>query len=160
MRYSEAKSKVEELRERFDEPYSEADKRLIEQLHSEVLGKDFKPTSCQQCYHDAVIIIYTTLKRNKKMAKKCNYRLRAGFIISCPDFNGGRIYTNDNLTDKVAKAYLDKYPKMETYFQQMPSSDDDDDDVKTKDPGPKPKGGDGNPLDNGEDPKNGLDDDD
>lgn len=93
-------------------------------MYFEVLRKEFKPTSCQQCYHDAVIEIYLTLKKNKKMPKKCNYKLVAGFIISCPDFMGGKIFSNSNLTDKVAKEYLEMYPKMEKYFAEIPETAD------------------------------------
>ena len=134
MRYDEAMAMVGGLRERFDAPYDEEDKRRVVLLYREVMRKEFQPTTCQQCYHDAVIEIYLKLKKNKKMPKKCNYRLRAGFIISCPDFMNGKIFTNENLTDKVAKQYLDKYPNMETYFSELPSSDDDaDDEGDTKD---------------------------
>ena len=143
MRYGEARKAVESLRERFDEPYDNSDKRLIEQLYLEALGRQFVPTTCQQCYHDAVIEIYLTLKKNKKMAKKCKYRLLAGFIISCPDFKGGKIFTNDNLTDKVAKEYLDKYPKQEKFFAEIPAEEggDAEDDTENGGDGRK-EGGD------------------
>lgn len=67
------------------------------------------------------------------MAKKCNYRLRAGFIISCPDFRNGKIFTNDNLTDSVAKEYLAKYPKMEKMFQTLPESGESEEGEETQD---------------------------
>lgn len=120
MTYKEAMQIVEELKGRFDAPFGSSDKQNIERLYFEVLRKRFVPTSCQQCYHDALIEIYLKLKKDKKMPKVCNYRLKAGFIISCPDFYNGKIFTNENLTDKVAKEYLDKYPNMEGYFQKIP----------------------------------------
>lgn len=123
MTYSEAKRKTEELKARFDSPFSSSDKAVIEHLYDEVMRKHFTPTSCQQCYHDALIEICLTLKKERKMPKKCNYRLKAGFIISCPDFYNGKIFTNENLTDKVAKEYLVKYPKMEDYFQRIPEEE-------------------------------------
>lgn len=123
MTYEEAKKQAEALKERFDAPYSASDKQLIEQLYFETTHKVFRPTSCQQCYHDAVIEIYCYIKNNKTMPKKCNYVMKAGFIISCPDFYNGKIFTNENLTDKVAKEYLDKYPKMEGYFQKIPDEE-------------------------------------
>lgn len=49
--------------------------------------------------------------------------MKAGFIISCPDFYHGKIFTNENLTDKVAHEYLTKYPHMESYFQKIPSDE-------------------------------------
>lgn len=129
MTKSEANKIIEELRGRFDAPFSSADKDMIEKLYSEVLGKNFVPTSCQQCYHDALIECYLWLKSGKKMAEKMNYRLKAGAIINCPAFQGGKIYTNDNLSDKVAADFLAKYPQQVDLFQKLPDmkvSENDD----------------------------------
>ena len=65
MTLDEVKKIIEKLRGRFDSPYSTSDKSSIEGLYYEVLGKTFRPTSCQQCYHDAVIEIYCYIKKNK-----------------------------------------------------------------------------------------------
>lgn len=54
------------------------------------------------------------------MKEKCKFRMRAGFIINCPAFEGGKIYTNDNLTDAVAEKYLAKFPKNADMFQELP----------------------------------------
>ncbi len=123
MTYEEATAKVEELKARFDSPFDATDKAVIETLYFEVTRKRFVPTTCQQCYHDALIEIYLKLKKEKAMPKTCNYAMKAGFIISCPDFYHGKIFTNENLTDKVAHEYLTKYPQMEKYFQKIPSEE-------------------------------------
>ena len=123
MTYKEATAKVEELKARFDSPFDATDKAVIETLYLEVTRKRFVPTTCQQCYHDALIEIYLKLKKEKAMPKTCNYAMKAGFIISCPDFYQGKIFTNENLTDKVAHEYLTKYPHMESYFQKIPSEE-------------------------------------
>lgn len=123
MNYLEAVAMTEDIRSRFDSPFSESDKASIASLYKEVMLKEFKPTTCQQCYHDALIEISLKLKKTKKMPTKCKYSLLAGFIISCPDFKGGKIFTNDNLTDKVAEEYLKKYPKMREYFATSPDDD-------------------------------------
>lgn len=123
MTYKEAIAKVEELKARFDSPFDATDKAVIETLYFEVTRKRLVPTTCQQCYHDALIEIYLKLKKEKAMPKTCNYALKAGFIISCPDFYHGKIFTNENLTDKVAHEYLTKYPHMESYFQKIPSDE-------------------------------------
>jgi hypothetical protein len=120
MTVEDAKTIVKELKGRFDAPFSSSDKAHIVRLYWEVLGKEFKPTSCQQCYHDALIEVYLYLKKYNKMKDKCNYRMRAGFIISCPRFANGKIYTNDNLTDDVAEEYLAQFPKNVEMFQQLP----------------------------------------
>lgn len=124
MTVDEAKKKVDELRERFDAPFNSSDKECITVLYWEVLGKEIKPTSCQQCYHDALIEIYLYLKREKKMKEKSNFRMRAGFIICCPAFENGKIFTNDNLTDAVAKKYLARFPQNVDMFQQLPDGFD------------------------------------
>lgn len=123
MTYKEATAKVSELKARFDSPFDATDKAVIETLYFEVTRKRFVPTTCQQCYHDALIEIYLKLKKEKAMPKTCNYAMKAGFIISCPDFYHGKIFTNENLTDKVAHEYLTKYPHMESYFQKIPSDE-------------------------------------
>lgn len=149
MTYEEATAKVGELKERYDSPFDASDKAVIETLYFEVTRKRFVPTTCQQCYHDAFIEIYLKLKKEKAMPKQCNYVMKAGFIISCPDFYHGKIFTNENLTDKVAHEYLTKYPHMESYFQKIPSeelienkqppagSDSGADDTTGKDPAEK-----------------------
>ena len=123
MTYEEATAKVGELKARFDRAFDATDKAVIETLYFEVTRKRFVPTTCQQCYHDALIEIYLKLKKEKAMPKTCNYAMKAGFIISCPDFYHGKIFTNENLTDKVAHEYLTKYPQMEKYFQKIPSEE-------------------------------------
>ena len=120
MTYKEAVAIVEDLRSRFDSPFGASDKATIEKLYIMVARKQFVPTTCQQCYHDALIEIYLTLKKLKAMPEQCNYRMKAGFIISCPDFHCGKIFTNENLTDEVAAEYLGKFPEMQDYFQKVP----------------------------------------
>ena len=153
MTYKEATAKVGELKARFDSPFDATDKAVIETLYFEVTRKRFVPTTCQQCYHDALIEIYLKLKKEKAMPKTCNYAMKAGFIISCPDFYHGKIFTNENLTDKVAHEYLTKYPHMESYFQKIPSdelienkqpagSDSGTDDTAGNDPAKKAAGSD------------------
>lgn len=123
MNYQEAKDAVEKLQGKSDASFSNSEKKKIEELYFEVLRKTFVHTSCQQCYHDAVIEMMVYLRKNRKLRAKCNYRMRAGFIISCPDFYSGKIFTNENLTDKVAKEYLTRYPKQETMFAEIPEGE-------------------------------------
>lgn len=120
MTYEEAVATAQELRTRYDQPFSALDKATIEHLYTEVLGKTFVRTNCQTCYHDAFIKIYLWLKNEKRMAEKCNYRLRAGYILNSPNFRGGKIYTNENLTDEVAAEYLAMFPANVTMFQRLP----------------------------------------
>lgn len=124
MTFEQCVAKSEELRAKFSKSFSSSEKAVIVQMYSEVLGKTFRPTTCQQCYHDALIEIYLYLRKNKSMKKKCNYRLRAGFIISCPTFHNGQIFSNENLTDKIAEEYLQLFPQKAAMFDkaaEMPS---------------------------------------
>ena len=118
MTYDEAFSITQELRARFDAPFSSLDKVTIERLYDAVLGKHLKKTNCQQCYHDALIEIYLYLKRENKMAERSKYVMRAGFIIHSPLFKGGKVFTNDNLTDEVAEEYMEMFPNKKPMFDK------------------------------------------
>lgn len=120
MTYQEALDQSEMLKAHLNGAFSALEKAQIETLYGEVLGKQFKRTSCQRCYHDALIEIILYLRKEGKMKEKCNYSLRAGFIIHCPTFHNGKIYTNDNLTDEVAKAYLEAFPNQKPMFAKIP----------------------------------------
>lgn len=50
------------------------------------------------------------------MAKKSRYSMRAGFVLSCPSFDNGKIYTNSNLTDEVAERYIAAFPEQKKFF--------------------------------------------
>lgn len=120
MELDNVKDIIEELRGRFDAPFSSSDKSTIANLYYEVIGKTFVQTSCQQCYHDGLIEIYHYIRKHGKMAEKLNYRLKAGAIINCPAFKGGKIFSNDNLTDEIAKEYLSQFPDNVELFQKVP----------------------------------------
>lgn len=120
MTYEEAVTLTDGLRERGNASFSPSEKGTIKRLYSAVLGKTFRVTSCQRCYHDAVIEIALYLRKNKKMEEKKNYELRAGYIIHTPEFHDGKIFTNDNLTDEVAAEYLKKYPQKARFFARIP----------------------------------------
>lgn len=121
MKIEEARKIIENLKGRFDAPFGSSDKETIEELYYEVTGRSFVPTSCQQCYHDALIEIMYYLNKNGKMAEKLNFRLKAGAIINCPAFMDGEVFSNDNLTDKVAANYLKAYPEQMDIFEAIPN---------------------------------------
>ena len=54
------------------------------------------------------------------MAEKKNFVLRAGVIINCPTFQGGKVFSNDNLTDEVAEEYLKAFPEQAVLFDELP----------------------------------------
>ena len=123
MTIEEARASIMDLRGRFASPYNRTDKDLIERLYWAVLGRVFKPTSCQNCYHDAVIEIYSYLKKHDTMAEERQYLLKAGAIINSPVFDKGKIYSNANLTDDVARRFLEMYPSQAVLFQKLPEKE-------------------------------------
>ena len=120
MTYQEALDRVEELRGRMSAPFSIEDKQLIARLYPEITGRTFHKTACRRCYQDAVIEMAVKLRKDQKMKEKCNYHMRAGFIIRCGDFDDGEIYTNANLTDDVARRYLERFPNKRDMFDVIP----------------------------------------
>ena len=116
---------VDELRGRFDAPFNQADKDAIERTYKAVIGRTFVQTSCQQCYHDAVVEIYHHIKKNGKMAEVKKYNLKAGAIINCPNFQEGKVFSNENLTDEVAAAYLKEYPDQVGLFETYGTPEED-----------------------------------
>lgn len=116
----EALKQVMELRERFHAPYSATDRQTIRQLYAEIFNGATLRGGCQNCYHDAVIELYLKLKRLNNMESK--YTLKAGAVISNPEFENGTIYTNANLTDEVAEKYLAQFPNRAVLFATMPES--------------------------------------
>ena len=115
---------VDELRGRFDAPFNQADKDAIERTYKAVIGRTFVQTSCQQCYHDAVLEIYHHIKKYGKMAEVKKYNLKAGAIINCPNFQEGKVFSNENLTDEIAAEYLKEYPDQVGLFETYKTPED------------------------------------
>lgn len=120
MTYQEAVEQSNELKAHLHGAFSVSQKEAIHELYQAVLRKSLKVTSCQRCYHDALIEVILYLRKEGKMKEETNYALRAGFIIHCPTFRGGKIYTNDNLTDEVAREYLAAFPNQRSMFSRIP----------------------------------------
>ena len=108
MTVEEALNKLKELGGQSS--YSSSDKSAIASLYQEVLDKTFVRTSCGDCYHDAVIEMYSYLRTHGKMKEKS---LQMGFSSS-------EMYTNANLTDEAAERYLAKNPGDIKYFSRSP----------------------------------------
>lgn len=89
---------------------SSSDKSDIELMFHEVLGRTFTKTSCGDCYRDAVIEMYSYLKRYGKMKEKSSYALKNGVLLQV-GFGSSEMYTNNNLTDEAAERYLAENPK-------------------------------------------------
>ena len=99
-----------------DSVYSPEDRQIIEEIHLEEFGKKVRDCGCNDRYRDAVIELYSKLKRLQTMAKDQKYLLRPGVII----WIGTEAYSRHNLTDKVAKAYLKANPDARKKFEKLP----------------------------------------
>ena len=121
MDYQEAMTHLTRLRSLIaaggdDSVYSPEDRQIIEEIHLEEFGKKVRDCGCNDRYRDAVIELYSKLKRLKTMAKDQKYLLRPGVII----WIGTEAYSRHNLTDKVAKAYLKANPDARKKFERLP----------------------------------------
>lgn len=118
MTINEVILRISELRGHVDSGLSSMEKAEITKLYREVLGKEFKPTSCRDCYRDACIEMELYLRKNGAMKQKSLYMLLNGVIIR--EFGTGRVFSNANLTDKVAEEWLRKYPNQIKMFASYP----------------------------------------
>lgn len=89
-------------------------KDKIRRLYEYVTGDKLRRCNCQDLYNDALILI--TLKIYKMENRK--YKLKRGVVIQVPGTTD--VYTHVNLTDDVAKAYLEKYPNKVKLFDAIP----------------------------------------
>lgn len=121
MDYQEAMTQLTRLRSLMvaggdDSVFSTDDRQIIEEIHREEFGKKVRDCGCNDRYRDAVIELYSKLKRTQTMAKDQKYLLRPGVII----WIGTEAYSRHNLTDKVAKAYLKANPDARKKFERLP----------------------------------------
>ena len=121
MDYQEAMTQLTRLRSLIaaggdDSVYSPEDRLIIEEIYIEEFGKKVRDCGCNDRYRDAVIELYSKLKRLQTMAKDQKYVLRPGVII----WIGTEAYSRHNLTDKVAKAYLKANPDARKKFERLP----------------------------------------
>lgn len=97
---------------------SATDKKQIETLYSDMLGKHIRKCNCKNRYEDAVAEIYHYLKRGGKMREKSRYILKSGVVLQPK--GSSQVYTNDNLTDAVAEAFLQERPNAVGLFVYIP----------------------------------------
>lgn len=93
----------------------------IRRLYRYVTGETLKHCNCPDLYHDAIILI---LLRMKQDTKQRNYILKRGIVIQTAD--SSEVYTRDNITDKIAKDYLAKFPNRVYIFEAIPEAVDVD----------------------------------
>lgn len=123
MTVDEVKILLSDLNRGYNTPYSSAEQATIERLYYEVLGKHLNGCRCPDKWHDAVLEINSYIKKHGKMKEKSNYKLRAGVILQIA--GSSEIYTNDNLTDEVAAAFLKEHPNAAGRFEVIPTAKKD-----------------------------------
>lgn len=100
-----------------DTDFSDSEKQFVDELHRSILGSPVRECSCRNRYADAYYEIMATLPKETrklaKMVKSRKYRLIAGYLI----YHDGDHYSNVNLTDEVAEAYLKKHPDAAKMFE-------------------------------------------
>ena len=101
-----------------NDPYSATERATIEQLYAEIFNKPLRTCNCPDKWRDAVTEALIYLKKHRKMKQQSKYRLRAGVVLQIA--GSSEVYTNDNLTDEVAKNYLKKNPNAKGRFEVIP----------------------------------------
>lgn len=120
MTIDEAKDLLTDLNRGYNSPYSSTEQETIERLYCEVLGKPMRECRCPDKWHDAVLEIISYIRKHGKMKEKSNYKLRAGVILQIA--GSSEVYTNDNLTDDVAIAFLKEHPNAVQRFETIPTA--------------------------------------
>lgn len=87
-------------------------KSRVEELTRLILNAEVRQCNCTDRFLDALFLCRKQLKTYGIM-KPCKYELKNNVVLQ---FQNG-VYTNANLTDEVAEAYLAKYPNT-TYFAE------------------------------------------
>ena len=96
-------------------------KERIARLYEVVCRKTLRQCNCKDVLPDALIEIYRKLKHYKtNMSEfKSKARLVAGVVLQWENNH----YTNANLTDEVARAFLAAYPMREDWFAILPAAE-------------------------------------
>lgn len=87
-------------------------KSRVQELTRLILHAEVRQCNCSDRFLDALFMCRKQLKTYGIM-KPCNYRLKNNVVLQFQN----NVYTNANLTDEVAEAYLAKYPNT-TYFAE------------------------------------------
>ena len=111
---------LEEM-QRFRGEYTQKQKREIEALYKQVFRESFTPTSCSNCYHDAVDKMWAYIRKHGDVMPEREFILKHGAVINVGEFGSGRFYIRHTLTDDLALEYLRKNPAGIREFEAYPA---------------------------------------
>lgn len=107
--------------QRFRGEYTQKHKREIENLYKQVFRESFTPTSCSNCYHDAVDKMWAYIRKHGDVMPEREFILKHGAVINVGEFGSGRFYIRHTLTDDLAMEYLRKNPAGIREFEAYPA---------------------------------------
>lgn len=107
--------------QRFRGEYTQKHKREIENLYKQVFRESFTPTSCSNCYHDAVDKMWAYIRKHGDVMPEREFILKHGAVINVGEFGSGRFYIRHTLTDDLALEYLRKNPAGIREFEAYPA---------------------------------------
>lgn len=99
-----------------DSVFNTEDRRIIEELYKSEMGKEIRRCNCKDKYADAVLEIYSTLKKRTTMKAEQKYQLKAGVLA----WIGNDVYNHLTLTDELAEEYLKVHPDAVKDFIRIP----------------------------------------
>jgi hypothetical protein len=107
--------------QRFRGEYTQKQKREIENLYKQVFRESFTPTSCSNCYHDAVDKMWAYIRKHGDVMPEREFILKHGAVINVGEFGSGCFYIRHTLTDDLAMEYLRKNPAGIREFETYPA---------------------------------------
>lgn len=97
-----------------DSNYTSQQKQWIAKLYKTETGEALKECNCKNRYTDAVLLLYARLKHRGALAEELQYKLRPGIVI----WLDNDCYTSVNITDEIAKRWLEQHPDGIKYFNK------------------------------------------
>lgn len=102
-------------------------KAKIAELYWLICRKKLRQCKCKNVLQDALLEIYAAMNRNKKNNKNSNIMAQARLVNGVVLQVGGNHYTNANLTDEVARAFLSAFPMRKDWFAELPADEPKED---------------------------------
>ena len=91
-------------------------KDAVAALYWAVCHKKIRNCNCRDKYKDALIEIHVKLQTTPTMEQNTKAKLVNGVVLQ----HKGNHYTNANLTDEVAREFLEQFPQREDWFAILP----------------------------------------